>query len=62
MVRHEDVQLSFHNRGFIHGNEQHLATVLEGDEDEDRTNFVTHGKDCNNWTVVDIPIIVHRSK
>ncbi|KAI5445771.1 hypothetical protein KIW84_013850 [Lathyrus oleraceus] len=45
----------FHSGGFIHGNEQHLAVVLEGDEDEDCTNFVTHGKTCNNWTAVDIP-------
>ncbi|KAI5407264.1 hypothetical protein KIW84_053499 [Lathyrus oleraceus] len=41
--------------GFIHGNEQHLAVVREGDEDEDCTNFMTHGKACNNWTAVDIP-------
>ncbi|KAI5445534.1 hypothetical protein KIW84_013677 [Lathyrus oleraceus] len=34
--------------GFIHGNEQHLAVVLEDDEEEDCTNFVTHGKACNN--------------
>ncbi|KAI5388793.1 hypothetical protein KIW84_074451 [Lathyrus oleraceus] len=48
--------------GFIHGNEQHLAVVLEDDEEEDFTNFVTHGKACNNWTTVDVPIILHRSK
>ncbi|KAI5409770.1 hypothetical protein KIW84_055284 [Lathyrus oleraceus] len=34
--------------GFIHGNEEHLAVVLENDEVEDCTNFVTHGKACNN--------------
>ena len=62
VVRAEDTQLSFHSRGFIHGNEQHLGVVIEGDEDEDYTNFVTHGKACNNWTGVDIPIIMHRSK
>jgi hypothetical protein len=47
-VRSEDMQLSFHNRGFIHGNEQQLAAVLEEDEEEDCTNFVMHGKTCNN--------------
>ncbi|KAI5397439.1 hypothetical protein KIW84_063306 [Lathyrus oleraceus] len=47
--------LSFHSGGFIHGNEQHLAAVLEDDEEEDCTNFVTHGKACNNLTAVDIP-------
>ena len=61
-VRSEDVQLSFCSRGFIHGNEQHLAFVLEDSKEEDCTNFVTHGKTCNNWTTVDIPVILHQSK
>ncbi|KAI5389145.1 hypothetical protein KIW84_074699 [Lathyrus oleraceus] len=56
------MQLSFRREGFIHGNEQHLAVVLEDDEEEDCTNFVTHGKACNNWIAVDVPIILHRSK
>ncbi|KAI5409580.1 hypothetical protein KIW84_055127 [Lathyrus oleraceus] len=38
------------------------AAVLEDDEEEDCTNFVMHGKACNNWTAVDVPIILHRSK
>ncbi|KAI5419995.1 hypothetical protein KIW84_043967 [Lathyrus oleraceus] len=61
-ARSEDMQISFRSGGFIHGNEQHLAVVLEDDEEEDYTNFLTHGKACNNWTVVDIPVILHRSK
>ncbi|KAI5435419.1 hypothetical protein KIW84_022012 [Lathyrus oleraceus] len=56
------MQLSFSSGGFIHGNEQPLAVVLEDDEEEDCTNFVTHGKACNNWTAIDILIILHRSK
>ncbi|KAI5418498.1 hypothetical protein KIW84_042935 [Lathyrus oleraceus] len=56
------MQLSFHSGGFIHGNEQDLVVVLEDDEEEDCTNFVTHGKACNNWIVVDVPVILHRSK
>ncbi|KAI5425981.1 hypothetical protein KIW84_031706 [Lathyrus oleraceus] len=44
IARSEDMQLSFRSGGFIHGNEQHLAAVLEDDEEEDCTNFVTHGK------------------
>jgi hypothetical protein len=62
IARSEDMQLSFCSRGFIHGNEQHLADVLEDDEEEDCTNFVTHGKTCNNWSAVDILVILHRSK
>ena len=62
MIKAEDVQPSFRSGGFIHGNEQHLVVVLEDDEDEDYTNFVTHGKACDNWIAVDIPVIMHRSK
>ncbi|KAI5434870.1 hypothetical protein KIW84_021624 [Lathyrus oleraceus] len=51
-IRAEDMQLSFRSGGFIHSNEEHLAAVLEDDEEEDCTNFVTHGKACNNWTLL----------
>ncbi|KAI5437496.1 hypothetical protein KIW84_023565 [Lathyrus oleraceus] len=51
IARSEDMQLIFRRGGFIHGNEQHLADVLEDDEEEDSTNFVTYGKACNNWTI-----------
>ena len=61
-VRSENMQLSFCSGGFFHGNEQHLAVVLEDDEEEDCTNFVTHGKACDNWTVVDVPVVMHQSK
>ena len=62
MIRAEDVQPSFRSGGFIHGNEQHLAAVIEGDEDEDCANSVTHGKACTNWIAVDVHVIVHHSK
>lgn len=62
VIKIEDVQPSFRNGGFIHGNEQHSVVAIEGDEDADYTNFLTHGKTCNNWINVDVPIIVHRSK
>ncbi|KAI5397397.1 hypothetical protein KIW84_063275 [Lathyrus oleraceus] len=58
-ARSEEMQLSFRSGWFIHGNEQHLAAVLEDNEEEDCTNFVTHGKACNNWTAIDIPVILH---
>ncbi|KAI5436551.1 hypothetical protein KIW84_022883 [Lathyrus oleraceus] len=61
-VKAQDTKPSFRNGGFIHGNEQHSAPVIEGDEDEDCTNFVMNGKACNNWVAVDVPVIVHRSK
>ncbi|KAI5389646.1 hypothetical protein KIW84_075079 [Lathyrus oleraceus] len=59
VVKVEDMHPSFHSGGFSHGNEQHSTAVIEGDEEEDCTNFVTHGKACN-WIAVDIPVIVHR--
>ncbi|KAI5409830.1 hypothetical protein KIW84_055330 [Lathyrus oleraceus] len=62
IARSEDMQLSFCSGGFIHGNEQHLVAMLEDSEGEDCTNFVTHGRTCNNWTAVDIPVTLHRPK
>ncbi|KAI5408849.1 hypothetical protein KIW84_054612 [Lathyrus oleraceus] len=47
-ARTKDMQLIFHSGWFIHGNEQHLAVVLEDGEEEDCTNFVTHGKASDN--------------
>ncbi|KAI5398872.1 hypothetical protein KIW84_064310 [Lathyrus oleraceus] len=61
-VKSEEMQLSFRSGGFIHGNEQHLAVVLEDNEEEDYTNFVTHEHTCNNWTAVNIHVILHRPK
>ncbi|KAI5436307.1 hypothetical protein KIW84_022686 [Lathyrus oleraceus] len=61
-VKAEDMQPSFCRGGFIHGNEQHSVTVIEGDEDEDCANLVTHGMACNNWVAVNVLVIVHRSK
>ncbi|KAI5436300.1 hypothetical protein KIW84_022681 [Lathyrus oleraceus] len=40
----------------------HKAAMLEDGEEEDYTNFVTHGRACDNWTAVDIPVILHQSK
>ncbi|KAI5430587.1 hypothetical protein KIW84_034975 [Lathyrus oleraceus] len=44
-ARSEDMQLNFGSRWFIHGNEQHLAAVLENDKEEDCTNFVEEESD-----------------
>jgi hypothetical protein len=57
------MQEVFHSGGFIHGDDQHSAAIIEdGDEDEACANFVTCGHTCNNWVAVDVPIIVHHSK
>lgn len=53
----------FRSGEFIHGDEQHLAAIIEdNNEDEACANFVTHRQTCNNWVAVDVPIIIHRSK
>lgn len=57
------MQPKFHSGGFIHENSQHSAAIIEdSDENEAYANFVTHGQTCNNWVVVDVPTIIHRSK
>ncbi|KAI5384539.1 hypothetical protein KIW84_071515 [Lathyrus oleraceus] len=58
------MQPVFRSGGFIHENDQHSAAIIEdsGDEDKACANFVMHGQTCNNWVVVDVPIVIHRSK
>ncbi|KAI5437176.1 hypothetical protein KIW84_023336 [Lathyrus oleraceus] len=52
----------FKSGGFIHTNQgEEAAAVLEEDE-EDSGNFVIPGGICNNWVVVDIPTVIHKSK
>ncbi|XP_050878012.1 uncharacterized protein LOC127081826 [Lathyrus oleraceus] len=54
------MQSIFCSGGFIHKEEEHSIAIIE-DEDEDDANFVTHRQTYNNWVVVDVPIVVHRS-
>ncbi|KAI5382893.1 hypothetical protein KIW84_070345 [Lathyrus oleraceus] len=51
----------FKSGGFIKtGQDKEVAAILEEDE-EDSGNFIIPGGICNNWVVVDIPTIVHKS-
>jgi hypothetical protein len=52
----------FQSGGFIHTIEdQEAAAIVEDDEKEDLGNFVIPGGICNNWVVVDVPTVVHKS-
>ena len=53
------VQEFFHNGGFTHKDDQHSAAIIE---DEVCDKFVTHGQTCNNKIVVDVLVVMHRSK
>ena len=61
IVKAKVIQPIFRSGGFIHGNDQHSAAVIEDNDDEDEacTNFVTRGQTCNNWVAVDIPVVHH---
>ncbi|KAI5436241.1 hypothetical protein KIW84_022636 [Lathyrus oleraceus] len=51
----------FKSGGFIHtGLDEEVAAVLEEDT-KDSGNFIIPGGVCNNWVVVDIPTVVHKS-
>ena len=50
---------------FIHFESFHdSAAIIEDNSDEGEAydNFVMHGQTCNNWVVVDVPVVIHRSK
>ncbi|KAI5445734.1 hypothetical protein KIW84_013821 [Lathyrus oleraceus] len=52
----------FQSGGFIHTVEdQEVAAIVEDDEEEDLGNFVIPGGICNNWVVVDVPTVIHKS-
>ncbi|KAI5427282.1 hypothetical protein KIW84_032627 [Lathyrus oleraceus] len=52
----------FQSGGFIHTVEdQEAAAIIEEDEVEDLGNFVIPGRICNNWVVVDVPTVIHKS-
>ncbi|KAI5400872.1 hypothetical protein KIW84_065643 [Lathyrus oleraceus] len=52
----------FKSGGFIHtGQDEEAFAILEEDE-EDSGNFIIPGGICNNWVVVDIPTVIHKSK
>ena len=58
------MQEVFHSGRFTHKDDQHSTSIIEdnGDEDEAYANFLTHDQTCNNWVVVDVPIVMHHSK
>ncbi|KAI5425644.1 hypothetical protein KIW84_031456 [Lathyrus oleraceus] len=52
----------FQSGGFIHMVEdQEAAAIVENDAEEDLGNFVIPGGVCNNWVIVDVPTVVHKS-
>ncbi|KAI5444886.1 hypothetical protein KIW84_013240 [Lathyrus oleraceus] len=52
----------FQNGGFIHTVEyQEVAAIVEDDEEEYLGNFVIPGGICNNWVIVDVPTVIHKS-
>ncbi|KAI5431009.1 hypothetical protein KIW84_035234 [Lathyrus oleraceus] len=52
----------FQSGGFIHTIEdQEVASIVVEDEEEDLGNFVIPGRICNNWVVVDVPTVIHKS-
>ncbi|KAI5410038.1 hypothetical protein KIW84_055495 [Lathyrus oleraceus] len=52
----------FQSGGFIHTDGDHeAAAIIEEDEEEDVSNFVIPSGICNNWVVVDVPTVIHKS-
>ncbi|KAI5385363.1 hypothetical protein KIW84_072096 [Lathyrus oleraceus] len=52
----------FQSGGFIHTDGDHeAAAIIEEDEEEDLDNFVIPSEICNNWVVVDVPTVIHKS-
>ncbi|XP_058770183.1 uncharacterized protein LOC131643835 [Vicia villosa] len=56
------MQEIFHSGGFDHPTPPEVDAVIENDSEEDSSSFVVRGVACQNWSVVDVPSVVHISK
>ena len=56
------IQEVFRSSSFIHPTPPEVDAIIEDDSEVDLPNFVAHGLVCQNWTVVDIPSIMHISE
>ena len=52
----------FHSASFIHFRDQYAAVILEDDEEQGVSNFVTRGSMFHNLIDVDVPYVIHLSK
>ncbi|KAI5382745.1 hypothetical protein KIW84_070240 [Lathyrus oleraceus] len=52
----------FKSGGFIHTSQSEEAAAILEEDEEDSGNFVIPGGICNNWVVVDILTVIHKSK
>lgn len=56
------IQELFYSAGFIHSKDQSIAVILEDDQEQEASNFVTHELMWQNWFAIDVPSSVHLSK
>ncbi|XP_058733279.1 uncharacterized protein LOC131604881 [Vicia villosa] len=56
------MQEIFHSGGFDHPTPPEVDAIIENDAEEDSSSFVVHGMVFQNWSVVDVPSVVHISK
>lgn len=60
VIRH--IQEVFCSRGFIRPTPPEVSAIIEDDPERDSPDLVVHEVICQNWTVVDVPPIIHISK
>ena len=56
------IQEVFRSAGFIHPTPPEVDAIIGDDFEEDLPDFVTHGVVLQNWTTVDIPVVMHISE
>ena len=45
----------FHSGGYLHRTTPKINAILEGESEQEMSNYVTHGVRVQNWITIDIP-------
>lgn len=56
------IQEVFHSAGFTHPGDQNVDAISEGDSYLEWPCLAMHGEISQNWTVVDVPSVIHLLK
>ena len=49
----------FHNGGYLHPTVPWINAILEGGEEQEMPNYVTHGVRVQNWITINVPYCIH---
>ena len=55
-------QYIFHSGGYLHPTVSRINAIMEDEEEQEMSNYVTPGVRVQNWVTIDVPSCIHISK